>query len=69
MPGLGAGPHWGPDDYIGGLPMGLLALAWGCYTPLAATASGWLGQVTEPLFRLLVNLPLMGRLGVVRDSA
>ena len=69
MPRLVAGAHWGQDDYIGGLQMALLALAWGCYTPLAAKASGWLVQVTEPLFRLLAKLPLIGRLGVVRDSA
>ncbi|MBG4509486.1 phosphatase PAP2 family protein [Pseudomonas aeruginosa] len=69
MPRLVAGAHWGQDDYIGGLQMALLALAWGCYTPRAAKASGWLVQVTEPLFRLLAKLPLIGRLGVVRDSA
>ena len=69
LPRLVAGAHWGQDDYIGGLQMALLALAWGCYTPLAAKASGWLVQVTEPLFRLLAKLPLIGRLGVVRDSA
>ncbi len=64
LPRLVAGAHWGQDDYIGGLQMALLALAWGCYTPLAAKASGWLVQVTEPLFRLLAKLPLIGRLGV-----
>ncbi|WP_440447180.1 phosphatase PAP2 family protein, partial [Pseudomonas aeruginosa] len=39
LPRLVAGAHWGQDDYIGGLQMALLALAWGCYTPLAAKAS------------------------------
>ncbi len=78
--GVEQGPDRGAEcGFFGGIlcylagatpwQMALLALAWGCYTPLAAKASGWLVQVTEPLFRLLAKLPLIGRLGVVRDSA
>ncbi|MGC3566924.1 phosphoesterase, partial [Pseudomonas aeruginosa] len=69
MPRVVAGAHRGQDDYIGGLQKALLALAWGCNTPQAAKASGWVVLVTEPLFRLLAILRLIGRLGVVRDSA
>lgn len=32
LPRLVAGAHWGQDDYIGGLQMALLALAWGLHT-------------------------------------
>lgn len=65
MPRLVAGAHWGQDDYIGGVAMALLALGWGYYTPYAASISGWLLRVTQPLFRVLQRLPLIKCLSVV----
>ena len=65
MPRLVAGAHWGQDDYIGGGLMAALALGWGYYTPFAAKASSGLVRATEPLFRLLHNLPVVRRLSIV----
>lgn len=36
LPRLIAGAHWGSDDFVGGLFLSLMAIAWGCYTPLLA---------------------------------
>ncbi len=66
LPRLVAGAHWASDDYIGGLAMALLALAWSMYTPFAAWASAWLSRLTAPLFRLLARVPVLNRLSVVR---
>ncbi|RZA28471.1 MAG: phosphoesterase, partial [Proteobacteria bacterium] len=65
LPRLVAGAHWGQDDYIGGVLMAVWALGWGYYTPLAAHTSQWLVRATEPLFRLLAKLPVLGRLSIV----
>jgi len=65
LPRLVAGAHWGQDDYIGGVQMALLALAWSCFTPFAAWASTGLARLTAPLFGLLEKIPLLNRLSVV----
>lgn len=65
LPRLVAGAHWGQDDYIGGVLMAVWALGWGYFTPFAAHTSQWLVRVTEPLFRLLAKLPVLGRLSIV----
>lgn len=66
LPRLVAGAHWASDDYVGGLVMALLALAWSMYTPFAAWASAHLLRLTAPLFRPFKRVPLMNRLSVVR---
>lgn len=66
LPRLISGAHWASDDYIGGVFLSLLALAWGFYTPYAAWFSGLLIRVTRPLFALAGHLPLIKRLSVVR---
>jgi len=68
MPRLVAGAHWGQDDYIGGVLLALLALGWGYYTPFAAMVSGALLRVTAPIFGLLSQLPVIGRLSVMRST-
>lgn len=49
LPRLVAGAHWSSDDFVGGLFVCLLTLAWGFYTPFAMLASGWLERCTAPL--------------------
>lgn len=66
MPRLIAGAHWASDDYIGGLILALLALAWGVYTPFAARFSSWLVRATLPIFRLLRKIPLINKFAIVR---
>lgn len=66
LPRLVAGAHWGQDDYIGGVQMALLALAWSCFTPFAAWAGNGLTRLTQPLFAVLAKIPLLNRLSVVR---
>lgn len=65
LPRLVAGAHWGQDDYIGGVQMALVALAWSCFTPFAAKGSAALVRWTDPLFGLLAKIPLLNRLSVV----
>ncbi|MHB9798177.1 phosphatase PAP2 family protein [Pseudomonas sp. MT3] len=65
LPRLVAGAHWGQDDYIGGVQMALVALAWSCFTPFAARGSAALLRWTDPLFRLAAKIPLLNRLSVV----
>lgn len=65
LPRLVAGAHWGQDDYIGGVQMALVALAWSCFTPFVAWASEGLNRLTTPLFDLLAKIPLLNRLSVV----
>ncbi|MDH0745817.1 phosphatase PAP2 family protein [Pseudomonas sp. GD03842] len=69
MPRLVAGAHWGQDDYIGGVMIALLALAWSCYTPFAAHATRFLMRVTAPLFNLFGKLPLLGCLSIMKPGA
>jgi len=69
MPRLVAGAHWGQDDYIGGVMIALLALAWSCYTPFAAVATGWLLRVTAPVFTLFGRLPLIRCLSIMQPGA
>jgi PAP2 superfamily. len=49
MPRLVAGAHWSSDDFVGGLTVALLTLAWGFYTPFAARVGGWLHRRAQPL--------------------
>jgi len=65
LPRLVAGAHWSQDDYIGGVQMALVALAWSCFTPLAAKGSAALVRWTDPLFRLAAKIPLLNRLSVI----
>lgn len=67
-PRLVAGAHWGQDDYIGGVMMAALAMAWGFHTPFVAWASEALLRLTAPLFRLAGKLPLLGQMAIARDS-
>lgn len=46
MPRLIAGAHWLSDDYVGGLFLAILALAWGAYTPFAYKAANVLIRIT-----------------------
>jgi membrane-associated phospholipid phosphatase len=66
MPRLVAGAHWASDDYIGGVAIALLAMAWGLYTPLAHAGSRLLTQIMTPLFRVSAHLPVINRLSLVR---
>ncbi len=50
MPRLVAGAHWASDDYMGGIAVALLAMAWGFYTPLANAGSRMFLRLTAPLF-------------------
>ncbi|MNM62269.1 Inner membrane protein YeiU [compost metagenome] len=68
LPRLVTGAHWGQDDYIGGMQVALLSLAWSCFTPFAAWSSGWLVRLTRPLFDLLAKIPLLNRLSVISRS-
>lgn len=65
LPRLVAGAHWGQDDYIGGVQMALVALAWSCFTPFAATGSAALLRWSAPLFEQLAKIPLLNRLNVI----
>lgn len=69
MPRLVAGAHWGQDDYIGGVMIALLALAWSCYTPFAAIATRFLLRVTAPIFNLFGRLPLIRCLSIMKPGA
>lgn len=53
MPRLVAGAHWGSDDFVGGLFISLLAVAWGCYTPLVAKSENWIVAKVSPMFDVL----------------
>jgi len=66
LPRLVAGAHWGSDDFVGGLFLCLMAIAWGCYTPFAYRSSEWLIRITNPLFRLGRHLPLISRMSVMK---
>jgi len=69
MPRLVAGAHWGQDDYIGGVMIALLALAWSCYTPFVAHATGFLMRATAPIFNLFAKVPLLKCLSVMKPGA
>jgi membrane-associated phospholipid phosphatase len=69
MPRLVAGAHWGQDDYIGGVMIALLALAWSCYTPFAAAATGFVLRATAPIFNLFGKLPLFKCLSIMKPGA
>jgi membrane-associated phospholipid phosphatase len=69
MPRLVAGAHWGQDDYIGGVMIALLALAWSCYTPFVAVATRFLLRVTAPVFNLFAKVPLLGCLSIMKPGA
>ncbi len=66
MPRLVAGAHWASDDYIGGVLLALLALAWGVYTPFAAKISGWFVNKTSIIFSQLQKIPLINKFAIVR---
>jgi len=51
-PRLVAGAHWSSDDFVGGLTVALLTMAWGFYTPYAAHAAAWLEKRAQPLIAL-----------------
>ncbi len=68
LPRLVAGAHWGSDDFVGGLFLSLLAIAWGCCTPYASHFSHALERLTAPLFALLARLPMIGRMALVRGD-
>jgi membrane-associated phospholipid phosphatase len=69
MPRLVAGAHWGQDDYIGGVMIALLALAWSCYTPFAAVATRFLLRVTAPVFDVFAKVPLLNCLSIMKPGA
>lgn len=66
LPRLVAGAHWSSDDFVGGLFVCLLALAWGFYTPFAMLASGWLERCTAPLRNRVKQWPPWRRRGTGR---
>lgn len=65
LPRLVAGAHWAADAFVGGVFLSLLALAWGCFTPLGYHASEWLEKITLPITSRLAKLPLLGRMSIV----
>jgi len=69
LPRLVAGAHWGQDDYIGGVMIALLALAWSCYTPFAAAATGFVLRATAPIFNLFGRIPLFRCLAIMKPGA
>ncbi|WP_296260930.1 MULTISPECIES: phosphatase PAP2 family protein [unclassified Pseudomonas] len=69
MPRLVAGAHWGQDDYIGGVMIALLALAWSCYTPFVAVVTRVLLRVTAPIFNLFAKVPLLNCLSIIKPGA
>lgn len=66
LPRLVAGAHWSSDDFVGGLFVCLLTLAWGFYTPFAMLASGWLERCTAPLRNRAKQWPPWRRRGTGR---
>lgn len=68
LPRLVAGAHWGSDDFVGGLFLSLLAIAWGCYSPYCAWLGQQLGRLCEPLFGLLRRFPMLGRLALLQQE-
>lgn len=66
IPRLIAGAHWLSDDYVGGLFLAILAIAWGIYTPFAYNVSNILIKITLPLFRFLKLIPWINRFAIVR---
>lgn len=68
LPRLVAGAHWGSDDFVGGVLLGLLALAWGSFTPWAYHFSNVLERLSAPLWRHLAQWPLLGQLSVIRAA-
>jgi membrane-associated phospholipid phosphatase len=65
-PRLVAGAHWASDDYIGGLAMALLAMAWTVYSPLAYRASTLLLRLTAPALRGAAHIPIIRRMSLFR---
>ncbi|MED5524756.1 MAG: phosphatase PAP2 family protein [Pseudomonadota bacterium] len=61
LPRLVAGAHWGSDDFVGGLFISLMSIAWGCYTPFLARAEALVERLAAPLMNRLGKLPLLSR--------
>lgn len=66
LPRLVAGAHWLVDVVVGGLPIALLAFAWGYCTPLGGALAAGLERVAQPLLPWLRRLPLIGHWQVIR---
>lgn len=66
MPRLVAGAHWASDDYMGGIAVSLLAMAWGFYTPLANAGSRIFLRLTAPLFRVAAHIPVIRQMSLVK---
>lgn len=69
LPRLVAGAHWGSDDFVGGLFLVLIAIAWGCYTPYAHRCSEAMMRITAPLLRRAATLPLLNRLSFLKKPS
>lgn len=67
LPRLVTGAHWLVDVAVGGLFIALFSFAWAYCTPLASWIAAGLERLCQPLLPLLQRLPLVGRLGVLRN--
>lgn len=66
VPRLAAGAHWVTDDVVGGLALALIAFSTATHTPLLAKCALALEQWTRPVWRLLKQIPYLGRLSVFK---
>lgn len=69
LPRLVAGAHWGSDDFVGGLFLALVAIAWGCYTPYAHRCSDALMRLLAPLFRWVARISPLNRLSILKTPS
>lgn len=65
LPRLVSGAHWATDILVGSVSLCLVTLALVAYTPLGERATRLLARLADPLFRLAVRLPLVGRWRIV----
>ncbi|WP_115717640.1 phosphatase PAP2 family protein [Gallaecimonas mangrovi] len=61
LPRLVAGAHWGSDDFVGGVFLSLMSIAWGCYTPFLARSEAVLERWLAPVLNRLGKLPLLNQ--------
>lgn len=54
MPRLVAGAHWFTDDFVGGLFVALVALAWVFFTPFARWITAWLQPTCDWLIAKVI---------------
>ena len=65
LPRLVSGAHWLSDVLVGGVFLGLVAVAWGFYTPYAAKACALMERLFTPILRRLGRLPGLRRFSLL----